>query len=219
MKTAALSVLLLAAVAPGLAAQVDVAARLDARVPRDVVVAVGALADTAVARGLPVEPLIQKALEGGAKGVPADRVIAAVGALLGQLNAAAGALRTAGTPADQDAVEAGAFALKAGLDVQQVSDLARASRPPYTPAVTLRVAATLAALGVPAQATVGLVERSIDQGVSPADLFDLPESVQAEVGRGVPPAQAAAGLTRAAAAHATHGPPDVPPGRGRSRKP
>ena len=76
MKTGALAALLLAAVGRGLAAQAGVAARLDARVAPEVVIAVRALADTAAGRGLPVEPLIQKALEGGAKRVPADRIIA-----------------------------------------------------------------------------------------------------------------------------------------------
>src|SRR2546426_5530384 len=32
------------------------------------------LAESAAARGLPVEPLVDKATEGGAKGVPAERV-------------------------------------------------------------------------------------------------------------------------------------------------
>ncbi len=221
MKTGALAALLLAAVGRGLAAQAGVAARLDARVAPEVVIAVRALADTAAGRGLPVEPLIQKALEGGAKRVPADRIIAAVRALAGQLDAAAAALREAGLPTpDADAVEAGTFALKAGLGASQVRDLARASRAPYTPAATLRVAATLAALGVPAEQTVDLVRRAIDQRVAPSDLFELPGRVEAEVGRGVPPAQAAFGLSQAAAAHAAHGPPwDVPPGKGKSRKP
>src|SRR2546427_5500920 len=73
------------------------------------------MVDAAAARGLPVELLVQKALEGGAKGVPADRVIAAVRALAGELDASAGALHSAGLAApDGDAIEAGAFALPAG---------------------------------------------------------------------------------------------------------
>src|SRR3989475_11080899 len=73
------------------------------------------MVDAAAARGLPVELLVQKALEGGAKGVPADRVIAAVRALAGELDASAGALHSAGLAApDGDAIEAGAVALPAG---------------------------------------------------------------------------------------------------------
>ena len=64
-----------------MSAQVDVPARLAGRVPPEVVAVVRGVVDSAAARGLPVEPLVQKALEGGAKGVPAERVIAAVRAL------------------------------------------------------------------------------------------------------------------------------------------
>jgi len=51
-------------------------------------------------------------------------------------------------------VEGGAYALSAGLSRRQTSDLVRVSRPPYDPTLTLRVAATLAALGVPPQQTL-----------------------------------------------------------------
>jgi len=218
VKTAYLAVGLLLGGA-GVSAQVDVPARLAGRVPPEVVAVVRGAVDSAAARGLPVEPLVQKALEGGAKGVPAERVIAAVRALAGELDASAGALRSAGLAApDGDAIEAGAFALTAGLQEGQVRELAHASRTPVGPAATLRVAATLAALGVPAKETVKLVRRTIEAGRAAIDLLDLPDRVESEIARGATPAQAAAGLARAAA-HLPVGPPDVPPGRERSRKP
>src|SRR2546422_11651342 len=140
------------------------------------------MVDSAAARGLPVELLVQKALEGGAKGVPADRVIAAVRALAGELDASAGALHSAGLAApDGDAIEAGAFALTAGLKEGQVRELARASRTPFGAAATLRVAALLAALGVPAKQTVALVRRTIEAGRAPLDLLDLPDRVESEI--------------------------------------
>ena len=214
MKAACLTVCLVLGAA-GLAAQGSVAARLSGRVSPEVVAAVRGMVDSAAARGLPVELLVQKALEGGAKGVPADRVIAAVRALAGELDASAGALHSAGLAApDGDAIEAGAFALTAGLKEGQVRELARASRAPFGAAATLRVAALLAALGVPAQETVALVRRAVEKGQAPTDLLDLPGRVQSEMARGETPAQAAAGLARAPA-----GPPTVPPGRERSRKP
>ncbi len=214
MKAACLTVCLVLGAA-GLAAQGSVAARLSGRVSPEVVAAVRGMVDSAAARGLPVELLVQKALEGGAKGVPADRVIAAVRALAGELDASAGALHSAGLAApDGDAIEAGAFALTAGLKEGQVRELARASRAPFGAAATLRVAALLAALGVPAQETVALVRRTVEKGQAPTDLLDLPGRVQSEMARGETPAQAAAGLARAPA-----GPPTVPPGRERSRKP
>jgi hypothetical protein len=214
VRRVAVTLTLTAVAALRLAAQApDVAARLVGRVPPEVASAVASIAASAAERGLPVEPLVQKAIEGGAKGKPADRVIAAVRALSDQLAAAADALRSGGRP-DADVVEGGAYALGAGLGVKQVQQLARASHPPYDAALTLRVAATLAALGVPPQNTVDLLEGAISAGQSPSELLDLPGEVQAGVAQGATPAQAAQGLGHAAA-HAPPGRPQgsVPPGQ------
>src|SRR5207247_10357895 len=133
------------------------------------------MVDAAAARGLPVELLVQKALEGGATGVPVDRVSAAVRALAGELDASAGALHSAGLAApDGDAIEAGAFALTAGLKEGQVRELARASRTPFGAAATLRVAALLAALGVAAKQTGALGRPTIEAGRAPPRPFGPP---------------------------------------------
>jgi len=204
------------AVVPGALAGQDVAKQLDRRVPPAVRQAVVTIAADAAARGLPVEPLVEKAIEGGAKGVPADRVIAAVRVLAGRLGDAMGALRAAGVAAPSaDVVEGGADALNAGLTSGDVRDLVRVSRPPYEPSLTLRVAATLVALGVPPEQALRLVNAMITAGRSPGDLLTLPAEVQAGVGRGATPGQAAAGLARAAAA----GRPPVPPGQAKTGKP
>jgi len=201
--------LVLAIVAAPLAAQQDVPARLAGRVPPDVATLVRQLATSAAARGLPVDPLIQKAIEGSAKGVPSARVATALRGLVAQLDVAAAALRDAGsTPPDTDAIAAGAFAVNAGLSGKDVTALAVASRPSNNVPATLRVASTLAAMGVPPAQTVELVTNVIDAGGSTADVLALPTQVMAGVsegrgrGRDVTPAQAAAGLSRAAAAHA-----------------
>lgn len=208
--------LIVLAVVPGALAGQDVAKQLDGRVSPDVRKAVVTIAADAAARGLPVDPLVEKAIEGGAKGVPADRVIAAVRALAGRLGDAMSALREAGVTAPNgDVVEGGADALNAGLTSGDVRDLVRMSRPPYDPALTLRVAATLVALGVPPDQALQLVNAMITAGRSPGDLLSLPADVQAGVGRGATPGQAAAGLTRAAAA----GRPPVPPGQAKTSKP
>jgi hypothetical protein len=197
----------------GLGAQ-DVGARLDGRVAPAVRSAVRDIAADAAARGLPTEPLVEKAIEGGAKRVPADRLIAAVRALAARLAGAADAVHAAGLAAPQaDVVEGGADALSAGLTAGQVGSLVRATRAPYDPALVLRVAATLAALGVPPKQTVQLVEGMIKDGKSSSDLLGLPGEVQADVAEGATPEQAAE--------HVGHGvgtppgrPPDwVPPGQ------
>lgn len=185
------------------AQQQDIASRLAGRVSPEVAALVQQLAADAAARGLPVDPLIQKAIEGGAKGVSPDRVAIAVRGVAAQLDAAAGALREGGlTAPDTEAIAAGGFALNAGLRGRDVAELARVSGSTYGAAVTLRVAGTLAALGVPAAETVALVSETIRAGRRPGDLLALPGRVQADVARGATPAQAAAGLARAAAARA-----------------
>jgi hypothetical protein len=185
----------LPALSPSPLAAQDVAARLSGRVPTAVSQAVQQIAADAQARGLPVEPLLQKALEGGAKGVPAERVIAAVRVLAGRLDEARGAMQQAGvrTPSP-DAVESGAYALNAGLDARQVRELALVSRGPYDPALTLRIAATLTALGVPAEQGLHLVEQMIEEHRPPGELLDLPNEVQEGMAHGATAAEAAEGL-------------------------
>ena len=216
----ALTIVLGVIVAGGLAAQ-DVQARLDRRVSPEVQRAVQGIAADAAAHGLPVDPLVQKAIEGAAKGVPDDRVIAAVRALAGRLGQAMAAVREAGVAAPAgDVVEGGADALNAGFSGRQVSDLVRVSQPPQDPALTLRVAATLAALGVPTTQAFQLVEGMISAGRSPSDLLGLPGQVQTGVARGATPAQAAAGLARAAGGAPPGRLPDwVPPGQRKPRNP
>ena len=207
-------------VAGGLGAQ-DVQVRLDRRVSPEVQQAVRSIAADAAAHGLPVDPLVQKAIEGGAKGVPGDRVIAAVRALAGRLAEAKEAVSEAGVAAPSgDVVEGGADALNAGISKGQVGELVRVSRPPQDPALTLRVAATLAALGVPATQAIQLVQGMISAGRSPSDLLGLPGQVQAGVARGATPAQAAAGLARAAGGPPPGRAPDwVPPGQRKPHNP
>jgi hypothetical protein len=178
----------------GMAAQ-DVAVRLDGHAPAAVVRAVQAIAQDAAARGLPVEPLIQKTLEGSAKGVPPERVIAAVRLLSARLDEARTALRAGGIVApNTEALEGGAYALSAGLNADQVRDLGRISLPVYDPALTLHIAATLTALGVPASQGVQLLQHMIQAGRTPSELLDLPGEVQASMSRGASAAQAAEAL-------------------------
>ncbi|PYP07952.1 MAG: hypothetical protein DMD59_13625, partial [Gemmatimonadetes bacterium] len=62
--------------------------RLAGRVPAAALPAIDSIIATAVAESLPTEPLVQKALEGSAKNVPADRLVNGVRRGLLQLRAA-----------------------------------------------------------------------------------------------------------------------------------
>lgn len=218
MKRGAIWLGLAALVVRSLTAQGDPRSRLAGRVPPAVVAAVSLLVDSAHARGLPAGPLVDKALEGAVKGVAPDRIVPAVRGVLRQLDASATALRTAGgSRAGEDAVEAGAFALDAGLTAGDVGEIARAAERSYPTAVALQVAGLLAALGVPRAETVGLVRATIGSGRPLGDLVNLPSQVQAAMAGGSPPAAAAAGLERAAAAHQAPRPRDQ--GQGNPHKP
>ena len=188
-----------------------IAQRLAGRVPPQIAALVGELGTAAATRGLPVDPLIQKAIEGSAKGVPEGRVAAALNLIVMHLDSAAAALRDGGLPADTLAIAAGEFAITAGLSRNDITALARTGANAAALTVGLRVAGTLAALGVPPAEDIGLVSVELRAGEPASTLLLLPASVQAEMAKGATAAQAAAGLARAAAAQARRGPP---PGRG-----
>ena len=195
--------------------QQAIADRLAGRVAPDVAALATELATDAARRGLPIDPIIQKAIEGSAKRVPAERVGAAMRLVVTQLDAAVGGLRAgnAALSVDTVAIAAGAFALTAGLSGRDIATLARSGggSTPAAVIVGLRVAGTLVALGVPASEAVTLVTETLQAGRSAGELLALPGRVQTEVAKGVTPAQAASGLARAAAAQSRRGPP---PGRG-----
>jgi len=135
---------------------------------------VESLGVAAAARGLPVDPVIEKAIEGSAKGIPAERVTAALRVIVDQLDTAAASLRDGGISGDTIAIAAGEFAITAGLHGRDITELARTGRPAADVTVGLRVAGTLAALGVPRPESVKLVSTELRLGRPPADLLALP---------------------------------------------
>ena len=206
MKRLSVSLVILGGLAHGLAAQGDVRARLVGRVSPEVVQLVSSLADSARGLGLPDAPLVDKALEGAAKAAAPERIAAAVQTVFGQLAAAARVMRSTGaTPGSQE-IEAGAFALGAGLTVDDVAAVAQTADGTHPAMAVLQVAGALAALGVPRAQTVGLVQSAVRSGLPLGDLTNLPAQVQAAAASGVPPAAAAAGLERAAEARAAPNP-------------
>lgn len=176
----------------------DVATQLAGRVSVPVVHVAQSLVDSAIHAGVPSAPIVQKALEGAAKNVSDDRIIAALRTLYGREVSALAALRRGGmaAPAEAD-VDGAVFALSAGLADSDISSIVHAGDGTYAAASTLRVAGTLAAIGVPASGTVQLVSMALAEGVSPGELATFPGSVEAAVAHGMTPAQAAAGLAHA----------------------
>jgi hypothetical protein len=115
--------------------------------------------DSAKQAGLPSEPLVQKALEGGTLGASGDRIVAAVHVLHGQLRRARSAL---GGDASDAELTAAAGALRAGLEpgaLRRLQSL-RAGRPLVVP---IAVLTDLVAEGVPpAEATRSVLDLARD---------------------------------------------------------
>ena len=142
---------------PGAAAAQD--SRLIERLDTATAAGVQRVVDSARTAGLPTEPLVQKALEGGTLGASGKRIVAAVEALHGQLGRARDAL---GGNASDAELTAAAGALRAGLPPAALRRLQslRSGRPLVVP---IAVLTDLVAEGVPAeQATRSVLDLARD---------------------------------------------------------
>jgi hypothetical protein len=180
---------LLLATAP-LAAQ---DARLE-RLPPAARTGVTAAIAEARARGLPTEPLVQRALEGAARGGEAERIVAAVREQAAQLGAAREVIGERASEAD---LAAAAGALYAGVPAAELARLraARGDLPLAPPLVTL---ADFIVRGVPREVASSVVFRLMDARVPDRTYATLRRSVAQDISRGTPPAEAASRRARTA---------------------
>ncbi len=176
--------LLVTTIAVPAAAQ-SVHPRLDGRVPAAAVTAVDSIIARAAADSLPVEALEEKALEGGAKHAPAERIVAAVAAEAERLRAARELLRRAGVPAAESAVEIRMVAagLSRGLSPHVVERIVTGVRP-GSPAHALHAVADLAAHGFEADSSATVVLAAAAAGLSGVRLLDVAAAAEHEVQRG-----------------------------------
>ena len=159
--------------------------RLAGRIPSGAVPAVDSLVQVARQETLPTEPLVQKALEGGAKQVPAPRIVAAVQASLGQLRDARDLLVHAGDqPPPQPAeVTTVAWALRRRLPAPVVERVVAAlPQPPR--AAALHAVADLVAHRFDADSATDLIIDAIHQGVKGERLLDVSTAAVHELQRG-----------------------------------
>jgi hypothetical protein len=143
---------------------------------------VQALLDSARAAGLPVEPLVDRALEGASKRATGDRIVAAVRRYWDELALARDAL---GTRASTAELTAGASALRAGAgpdDLRQLREL-RAAQPVTVAAAVL---ADLVAVGVPADSATAAV-LSVATMVDDAEFLAFRRNVERDVALGASP--------------------------------
>lgn len=160
--------------------------RLERRLDSTTLAAVGALMDSARAAGLPVEPLVQRALEGSAKHADSERIVAAVRRLAGELGVARAALGRESSPAELDA---GASALRAGVRPEDLMLLRQRRTQPLT--VALAALTDLVTGGVPpdsaAAAVLALAPRARDDQIA-----EFRRAVERDIALGASPAAAAA---------------------------
>lgn len=174
-----LPLLFLAVVVPAAHAQGSWQDRIDPATATQVQVQL----DSATADGLPIGPLVSKALEGAAKRAPSAGIIGAVRTLRVQMAQARSAL---GTAASADEIEAGALALRAGLTGDRLARY-RTARPDGSVAFALAVTVDLIARGVPAADAAEAISRAAGSRQD-TDLAVLRDRVLYDIGRGTTPA-------------------------------
>lgn len=166
-----------------LVAQETRASRLADRLDGETQAAVMRTLDTARTRGLPTEPLVDKALEGATKKAAGPRIQAAVSSLLFRLEAARDALAPNASPRD---IAAGADALAYGATRDALKTM-RAMRPNESVAVPLGVLTQLVASGVPVARATRVVADLLRRGARDEQLIALNEDVRSYVAAGAPP--------------------------------
>jgi len=185
--------------------------RLVGRVPDAARAQVDAILDAARARGLPVEPLVDRALEGATKGAPPAAIVAAVTRLRDELVVVRGAF---GETASTAELTAGTSALRAGASAEALARL-RKQRPGQPLTVAAAVMADLVAAGVPADTAVGAV-LALAHNADDADYIAFRRNVQRDIALGASPAAALAvrlRFTEAADAPGTPTSGAIPPKR------
>lgn len=154
--------------------------RLAGRLPEPTRAQVAAIVDSARSAGVPADPLVNRALEGAAKGAGGERIVAAVRSLAAQLGEARAAL---GPSAAEAELVAGAAALRAGAAPAFLARLRReAPREPLV--VPLAVMADLVARGVPADTAARSVLALVRSGARDADLVAFRENVERDISLG-----------------------------------
>jgi hypothetical protein len=155
--------------------------RVHARLAPEVARQVQAVLDSAERRGLPVEPLVQKALEGQSKGAPGPRIVAAVSGLFDALEQSRSALGSR-TPSDE--LLAAAVLLRAGASTIQLSTL-KAQAGSRSLTVPITVMTDLMTKGLSTQDALRHLDGFLKAKVSDRDLLAMRQRVEQELGRGV----------------------------------
>jgi hypothetical protein len=161
--------------------------RLAARLDKPTFTAVNAIIDSARVAKLPTAPLIDKALEGAAKGSDGSKIIVAVHQLSSRLGSAK---RVLGANVTSDEIKAAAGAIDVGVSQRDLARIRGASGKRLV-TMPLAVVTDLIGRGVPIPTATDLVVQMARSGVRDSDLTLFQRNVRADIDRGADPTIAA----------------------------
>lgn len=195
-----------------LAAQERARERAREALPKDVFQGIEALVAEVAGEGIPEGPLFNKALEGMAKRVPAQRLLPAVNMYGNRLRQARGAF---GDGAGDALVIAGADALQRGVDPESLGQLREGSGngPDPSPMAVL-VLADLMESGLSSAHALGVLHEAMRQRARDHEMLGLPGQMRQLMNQGHSPRSAAEQLRMGLRMGRGRGgmSPPVPPG-------
>lgn len=201
--------------AHGQAPEADPSERLRQVLPSDVAERVLSRIAAARAQQLPAEALEQRALKFAARGVAPSNIERSVAEQADRMVQARSALQRARPQQPSgDEVEAGAEALRVGVDGAAVAELAASAPSGRSLAVPLYVVGSLVARGLPSDEALSRVQARLIARASDADLEQLP--AQAGERNDRPAGAGQRGIGRPAG---VGGPPAGVPARGAGARP
>jgi hypothetical protein len=161
--------------------------RLQSRLDKPTMVAVNAIVDSARIAKLPTAPLVDKALEGAAKGSDGAKIVAAVQQLSMRMGSAR---RVLGSASSSDEIKAGAGAIDAGVSARDLARL-RSAAGKRSVTMPLAVLSDLIGEAVPIPTATNLVVQLTKSGVKDPDLELFQRNVHSDITRGADPTVAA----------------------------
>jgi hypothetical protein len=203
----------------------DALARLKEVLPSDVAQRVLARIAEARARNLPAEALANRALKFAAKGVNPSDIERSINEQASRMGVARDALASGrGAAPAADEIEAGAEAMRKGVDAAAVSTLAKGAPSGRSLAVPLFVIGSLTDRGVGSAQAVESVLARLRTRASDVDLESMPADFDAQAGRanGKPAGESGRDFGQShrpasAGRPANAGPPAGVPGNGGSK--
>jgi hypothetical protein len=167
--------------------------RLVGRLPDAARTRIDGILAVARAERLPLEPLVDRALEGVAKGADPERIVAAVTRLQNELRQARQAF---GETASAAELSAGASALRAGATPANLAQL-RLLRPRQPLTIPAAVLADLVAAGVAADTGIAAV-LALASNAADADYIAFRRNVERDIALGASPASSVGARLQAA---------------------